>query len=78
MFTPLNFALDSSEDENVWVENGWKHTLVTPFEALLGLVLQYIQYNCSKSVVHLILNINFGFWAPKLFFYKNNVIKYYL
>jgi hypothetical protein len=68
MFTPLNFALDSSKDENVEVEDGWKHTLVTPFEALLGLVLQYRQYDYPKSVVHLILGINFGFWAPKLFF----------
>jgi len=33
------------------------------FGALLGLVLYYIQYNYFKSTVHLILGINFGFWA---------------
>jgi len=37
--------------------------MVTPFGALLGLILKYIQYNCSKSMVHLILGIKFGFWA---------------
>ncbi len=43
---------------------GGKHTTVTFFGTLLGLVLLYIQYNFSKSMVHLILGINFGFFRP--------------
>jgi hypothetical protein len=42
-----------------------------PFGALLGLVLKYIQYNCSKSMIHLILGTNFGFWALQQLFLQN-------
>jgi hypothetical protein len=41
------------------------------FGALLGLVLLYIQYNYSKSVIHLILGINFGFWALQQLLLQN-------
>jgi len=50
----------------------WKHTTVTPF--VVGTfgsnIILYI-YNCSKSMVHFILGINFGFWAPQQLFLQN-------
>jgi len=45
--------------------------MVAPFGALLGLILYYIKYNCSKSTVHLILGINVGFWAIQQLFSQN-------
>jgi hypothetical protein len=50
---------------------GWKHIIVTLFWAFLGLVLQYIKYNYSKIMVHLILGFNSGFCALQLLFLQN-------
>jgi hypothetical protein len=51
--------------------NGVKVHYGDPLWALLGLMLYYIQYNCSKNMVHLILGINFGFWALQQLFLQN-------
>jgi hypothetical protein len=45
-----------------------------PFGALLGLLLKYIQYNYSKSIVDLILGIDLVFGPYNYYFYKINVI----
>jgi len=47
---------------------GRKHITITPFGAILGLILWYLQCNCSKSMVHLILGINFDFWTLQQLF----------
>jgi len=44
----------------------WKHIMITPFGVVLGLILWYLQYNCSKSMV--ILGINFDFWTLQQLF----------
>jgi hypothetical protein len=40
--------------------------MVSLFGAFRGLILQYTQYNCSKSMVNLVFSINFGFWLLSL------------